>query len=149
LGGATGAIAGLATVTPAAGSVMPLEAMLLACITTCVCYFFVSHKNKFGIDDSLDAFGVHGIAGILGPIGCGVFASWGYNSLLHAGSASAQAGSAQFLAQIKAVGAVALWSAAITAILVLALEKTVGFRVKKEDEEQGLDLTVHGERAYN
>jgi ammonium transporter, Amt family len=149
LGGATGAIAGLATVTPAAGSVMPLEAMLLAALTTSVCYFFVSHKNKFGIDDSLDAFGVHGIAGILGPIGCGIFASWGYNSLFHSGVESAAPGVTQFLVQLKAVGVVGLYSAIVTGVLVIALEKTVGFRVRKEDEEQGLDLSVHGERAYN
>lgn len=149
LGGATGAIAGLASVTPAAGSVMPLEAMLLAALTTCVCYLFVSHKSKIGIDDSLDAFGVHGIAGILGPLGCGVFASWGYNSLFHSGASGAQNGMAQFLAQIKAVAAVGIWSATVTAFLVLAIDKTLGFRVAKEEEEQGLDLSIHGERAYN
>ena len=149
LGAATGAIAGLATVTPAAGSVMPVEAMLLAALTTVVCYFFVSHKSRLNVDDSLDAFGVHGIAGILGPIGCGLFASYGYNSIFHHQSMSALNGTSQLLLQIKAVAVVAVYSAVVTAILVLALRKFTGFRVSREQEEQGLDLSLHGERAYN
>ena len=149
LGAATGAIVGLATVTPAAGSVMPLEAMLLAGVTTTVCYLFVSHKNRLGVDDSLDAFVVHGLAGIFGSIGCGVFASYGYNSLFHHNSPLSLGGVAQFFLQVKAVAIVGLYSAGMTAILVLALQKALGFRVSAEKEEQGLDLSLHGERAYN
>lgn len=149
LGAATGAIVGLATITPAAGSVMPLEGMALAVATTMVCYFFVSHKHRLGVDDSLDAFGVHGLAGMLGPIGCGVFASYGYNSLLHHNPGFTLNGTAQFFIQVKAVAYVGVYSAVMTAILVLLLQKTVGFRVSREKEEQGLDLSLHGERAYN
>ncbi len=149
LGAATGAIVGLATVTPAAGSVMPLESMILAVATTIACYFFVSHKHRMGIDDSLDAFGVHGLAGILGPIGCGVFASYGYNSLFHHNPGYALGGVGQFILQLKAVALVGLYSAVVTAALVFALQGTLGFRVRREEEEQGLDLSLHGERAYN
>ncbi len=149
LGAATGAIAGLATVTPAAGSVMPVEAMLLAALTTVVCYFFVSHKSRFNVDDSLDAFGVHGIAGIFGPIGCGLFASYGYNSIFHHNSLFPVNGASQLFLQIKAVVLVGAYSAVVTAILVLVLRKLTGFRVSREQEEQGLDLSLHGERAYN
>ena len=149
LGAATGAIAGLATVTPAAGSVMPGEAMLLAGLVTAVCYAFVSQKNRLKVDDSLDAFGVHGIAGILGPVGCGLFASVGYNSLFHRNGPAAVGGVAQFFLQIKTVLLVGLYSAAVTAILVLVLQKFGGFRVTREQEEMGLDLSLHGESAYN
>ena len=149
LGAATGAIVGLATVTPAAGSVMPVESMILAGVTTAACYLFVSHKNRLGVDDSLDAFGVHGIAGIFGSIGCGVFASYGYSSLFHHNAGSAIGGTSQFLLQVKAVAIVGLYSAFVTAALVVLLEKTLGFRVSPEKEEQGLDLSLHGERAYN
>jgi Amt family ammonium transporter len=149
LGGATGAIAGLAAVTPAAGSVMPFPAMALAGTTAAVCYFFVAKKNSFGYDDALDAFGVHGIAGIVGPLGIGVAASVGANSLLFSGKEGALSGAGQFLAQAKGLLAVGGYSLVVTGILVLAIEKTMGFRVGKEIEEQGLDLSLHGEKAYN
>lgn len=149
LGAATGAIAGLATVTPAAGSTSPFEAIVLASISTLVCYFFVSHKGLLGYDDSLDAFGVHGISGIVGPIGCGVFASVGYNSLFHSGLPTSISGMSQLGVQLKSVGIVALYSAILTSILVLVWKKFLGFRVNLEDEDAGLDLTLHGERAYN
>jgi len=149
LGAATGAVAGLATVTPAAGSTLPMEAVLLASISTGVCYFFVSNKSRFGYDDSLDAFGVHGISGIVGPIGCGVFSSVGYNSLFHSGYANGAAGMTQLLIQIKSVGIVGVYSLACSALMVLLLHKSLGFRVTHEEEDAGLDLTLHGEKAYN
>lgn len=149
LGAATGAIAGLASVTPAAGSVMPLPAMALAAITTSICYWFVSWKGRLGYDDSLDAFGVHGMAGIIGPIGCGVFASYGFNSLLYSNPAIPRGGMDQFLVQVKSVGLVGGYSLAVTAVLVILIERTMGFRVRAEEEEQGLDMALHGEKAYN
>jgi len=149
LGGATGAIAGLAAVTPAAGSVLPFAAMALAAVTAAVCYVFVSKKSKLGYDDSLDAFGVHGIAGIVGPLAVGVLASQGANSLLFGGTQGALPGLAQFAAQAKALGLVGGYSLAVTSALVILIQKTMGFRVAKDMEEQGLDLSVHGEQAYN
>lgn len=149
LGGATGAIAGLAAVTPAAGSVLPFPAMALAATTSVICYFFVAKKSSFGYDDALDAFGVHGIAGIVGPLGIGIVASVGVNSLLFQGNEGARDGVAQFLAQLKGLAAVGGYSLVVTGILVLLIEKTIGFRVPKDVEEQGLDLSLHGERAYN
>lgn len=149
LGAATGAIAGLASITPAAGSVMPGSAMVLAAITSTVCYVFVANKNRLGYDDSLDAFGVHGIAGILGPLGCGVFASYGYSSLLFSGANAPRGGMEQFLVQVKALGICGGYTLVATAALVLLVEKTMGFRVKAEEEELGLDMALHGEKAYN
>ena len=149
LGGATGAIAGLAAVTPAAGSTLPFPAMGLAAVTSCVCYLFVARKHRMGYDDALDAFGVHGIAGIVGPLACGIIASEGFNSLLFHDPAIARSGASQLLIQIKALGAVGGYSLVMTVALVLLVEKAMGFRVSKDIEEQGLDLSLHGEKAYN
>jgi ammonium transporter, Amt family len=149
LGGATGAIAGLAAVTPAAGSILPFPAMALAAVTAAVCYLFVAKKTSLGYDDSLDAFGVHGIAGIVGPLAIGVLASQGVNSLLFHETEGALGGAQQLLAQAKGLAAVGGYSLAVTAILVILIEKTWGFRVGKDVEEQGLDLSLHGEKAYN
>lgn len=149
LGGATGAIAGLAAVTPAAGSTLPFPAILLAAITAGICYLFVARKHKMGYDDALDAFGVHGIAGIVGPLGCGIFASQGFNSLLFQDASISRSGGEQFWVQIKALGMVGGYSLVVTGALVYLLQKTTGFRVGKDTEEQGLDLSIHGERAYN
>jgi ammonium transporter, Amt family len=149
LGGATGAIAGLAAVTPAAGSAMPFSCMILAAVTSGICYIFVSRKFRMGYDDALDAFGVHGIAGIIGPLGCGIFASQGFNSLLFHDALGVRSGGDQFLVQVKALAIVGGYSLIVTGALVLLLEKTLGFRVNKDVEEQGLDLSLHGEKAYN
>jgi Amt family ammonium transporter len=149
LGGATGAIAGLAAVTPAAGSILPFPAMALAAVTAAVCYLFVAKKLSLGYDDSLDAFGVHGIAGIVGPLAIGVLASQGVNSLLFHETEGALGGAQQLLAQAKGLAAVGGYSLVVTAILVILIEKTWGFRVGKDEEEQGLDLSLHGEKAYN
>ncbi len=149
LGGATGAIAGLAAVTPAAGSALPFACMGLAALTAGTCYVFVAKKLAMGYDDALDAFGVHGIAGILGPLACGVIASQGFNSLLFHSSAITRSGMDQMLVQVKAVGIVGMYSLIMTGILVILIEKTMGFRVTKDVEEQGLDLSLHGEKAYN
>jgi Amt family ammonium transporter len=149
LGGATGAIAGLAAVTPAAGSVLPFAGMALAAATAAVCYMFVAKKSKLGYDDALDAFGVHGIAGIVGPLAVGILASQGANSLFFGGTRGALPGLAQFAAQAKGLAAVGGYSLAVTGILVVVIEKTLGFRVAKDVEEQGLDLALHGEQAYN
>ncbi len=150
LGAASGIVAGLVAITPAAGSVQPGSALILGTLTGCACYAFVALKNKFGYDDSLDAFGVHGIGGTIGAIGCGLFASVGYNSLLFPNAApEAVSGFKQFLIQLQSVGATAAYSAVVTFIIVFALQKTVGFRAKEDDEVQGLDITQHGESAYN
>jgi Amt family ammonium transporter len=149
LGGATGAIAGLAAVTPAAGSMTPFPAMALAGTTAAICYFFVAKKHSFGYDDALDAFGVHGIAGIIGPLGIGVAASVGANSLLFSGNAGVLDGMGQFLAQVRGLATIGGYSLVVTGLLVMAIEKTLGFRVAKDIEEQGLDLALHGEKAYN
>lgn len=149
LGAATGAIAGLATVTPAAGTLLPVPAMILAAITSTICYGFVANKGRLGYDDSLDAFGVHGIAGIIGPLGCGIFASYGVSSLLFETVGAPRSGVEQFLVQVKSIAIVGGYTLVVTAALVFLVEKTMGFRIRAEEEEQGLDMALHGEKAYN
>ena len=149
LGGATGAIAGLASVTPAAGSTMPFSCMALAAVTSGVCYLFVTKKPSMGYDDSLDAFGVHGIAGIIGPLACGIIASQGFNSILFNNPSIAKSGGSQLLVQIKALAIVGGYSLVVTGALVFLIQKTLGFRVSKDVEDVGLDLSLHGEQAYN
>ncbi|TFH64159.1 MAG: ammonium transporter, partial [Gemmatimonadales bacterium] len=149
LGAASGAVAGLATVTPAAGSVLPMQAMMLAAISSSVCYFFVMKKHAFGYDDSLDAFGIHGVSGIIGPLGVGIFASQGANSLLFSNLPAARDGLAQFLVQGKAILICGTYSFVITLALVFLIDRLMGFRLSPEDEEEGLDFSVHGEKAYN
>ncbi len=141
---AANGIAGLAFL-----NTLPFPAMGLAAVTSCVCYLFVARKHDMGYDDALDAFGVHGIAGIIGPLACGLIASEGFNSILFHNPDVARGGMSQLLVQIKALGAVGGYSLVMTAALVLLVEKAMGFRVTRDVEEQGLDLSLHGEKAYN
>ncbi len=149
LGAASGLVGGLVAITPAAGTLEPLWAMVLGAISSAVCYYFVTLKHKLGYDDSLDVFGIHGVGGVIGALGCGVFASYGVNSLLFTGNPEAMPGWSQFIVQLESVAWTAGYSAIMTGILVFGIQKTIGFRVLPEDEELGLDLTIHGEKAYN
>ncbi|MFC1585143.1 ammonium transporter [Fibrobacterota bacterium] len=150
LGAASGIVAGLVAITPAAGSVRPGSALILGSVTAVLCYIFVAAKTRFGYDDSLDAFGIHGIGGTAGALGCGIFASVGYNSILFSNAApEAVSGLVQFWVQVKGIIATAGYSALVTLIIVFVLEKTIGFRISEEDEIEGLDITLHGENAYN
>ncbi|MGB3314604.1 MAG: ammonium transporter [Albidovulum sp.] len=146
LGAASGLVAGLVAVTPAAGSVGPVGAIALGAIASGICYFFVAVvKNKMGYDDSLDVFGIHGIGGIVGAIGTGIFTAPGLGGM--GGEDYVMA--AQTWIQIKAVVITILWCGIVSAVLYFIVDKTVGLRVEAEDERQGLDLTAHGESAYH
>ena len=148
LGTATGAVAGLATITPAAGFVAPLPAMIIGILAGIVCYFFVAVvKNKFGYDDSLDVFGVHGVGGALGTLAVGLFAS----KLVNPGGANGlfYGNPHQFLVQVMGVVAVTLFSGVVTFILYKVVDALVGLRVMESDEITGLDLSQHRESAYN
>ena len=146
LGAASGMVAGLVAVTPAAGSVGPVGAIVLGAIASLVCYFFVTTvKNSFGYDDSLDVFGVHGIGGIIGAIGTGIFTA----PALGGTGGDDFSIAAQVIVQAKAVGVTLLWSGIASFVLYKIVDVIVGLRVDPETEMQGLDLTSHGEPAYN
>jgi Amt family ammonium transporter len=146
LGAASGMVAGLVAVTPAAGFVGPVGAIVLGLIASVFCYFFVQVvKEKFGYDDSLDVFGVHGIGGIVGAIGTGFFAS---ASLGGAGYAEGVTMGAQVFVQIKAVVVTIVWCGVASFVLYKIVDMIVGLRVAPETEREGLDLAEHGERAY-
>jgi ammonium transporter, Amt family len=147
LGAASGVIAGLVAVTPAAGAVGPIGAIFLGAFASAFCYFAVSVvKNKFGYDDTADVFGVHGVGGIVGAIGTGIFAS---ASLGGAGYADGMTMGAQVWVQIKSVIVTILWCGIGSAILYKIVDLIVGLRVPAEAEREGLDLASHGEAAYH
>ena len=146
VGWATGAIAGLATITPAAGFVSPGAAILFGIAAAVVCYGAIQLvKQKLHIDDSLDVFAVHGVGGIIGSIMLGVFLS---SDLGGTGYAEGMTMGSQLFAQIVAVGAVALFSAVVSAILALMVSVVIPMRVSADEEREGLDITSHGERAW-
>jgi Amt family ammonium transporter len=156
LGGATGAVAGLVAITPASGFGAPVTSILLGAIAAAVCFFFVSRvKNRLGYDDSLDVFGVHCVGGIVGAIGTGIVADpalggqgWlDYTVLPAVPGAYDMAG--QVVTQVKAVGVTLLWSGLVSAILFILIDRTIGLRPSSDAEREGLDITSHGERAYN
>jgi Amt family ammonium transporter len=143
----TGAIAGLATVTPASGFVSPASALAIGAVASIVCFLSVSIvKPYLGYDDSLDAFGVHGVGGIIGTLMAGLFASklvnpGGADGLLHGNPKL-------FLIQLVAVGAVALYTLVVTFVLYKLVDIVIGVRVSTKEEVMGLDLTQHREGAY-
>ena len=147
LGAASGIVAGLVAVTPAAGLIGPVGAIVLGIIASAICYFFVTVvKNKLGYDDSLDVFGVHGIGGIVGAVGTGVFTS---ASLGGIGYADGVTMADQVWTQILAVLVSIAWSGIGSLILYKIVDLIVGLRVSKESETEGLDLSSHGEAAYH
>jgi Amt family ammonium transporter len=148
LGGITGSVAGLVIVTPAAGFIEPINALWMGLIGGAVCYFAVSViKAKLGYDDSLDAFGVHGIGGMTGALLTGVFASVavnpdGTNGLLHHNGS-------QLINQIIAVLVTMSYSSIGTFVLLKIVDATIGLRITRDEELEGLDLTQHREVGYN
>ncbi|MCJ9674791.1 ammonium transporter, partial [Neorhizobium sp. SHOUNA12B] len=156
LGAASGAVAGLVAVTPAAGFAGPMGSIVLGLIVSPVCYFFVDVvKNKFNYDDSLDVFGVHCVGGILGAIGTGILVNpalggAGIVDYSTADFAASYSGTAtQVWAQFKGVLTTLLWSGIGSAILYKVVDLIVGLRVTVEAEREGLDLATHGEAAYH
>lgn len=147
LGVITGAVAGLVAITPASGFVNPVGAMWIGLGVSILCYIAVAIlKVKFGYDDSLDAFGVHGVGGIWGALATGLWATKSVNS---AGADGLFYGNpAQFLVQIKAVLVTGVYSFVVTFILLKLVDIIVGLRASEQDERIGLDLTQHREAAY-
>ena len=146
VGFATGAIAGLATVTPAAGFISPGAAILFGAAAALVCYGAIQLvKNRWQIDDSLDVFAVHGVGGMLGSLMLGLFLS---PALGGSGYAEGMAMGSMLGAQAVAVVVVAAWSALATAAVALAVSKLLPMRVSVDDERQGLDIASHSERGW-
>lgn len=146
LGAASGMVAGLVAITPACGTVGPIGGIALGAIAAAVCYFFVTVvKNRFKYDDSLDVFGVHGVGGIIGAIGTGIFSAASLGGVKGDDYSIA----AQTWIQIEAVAITILWTGIGSYVLYKLVDKTLGLRVDADTERQGLDLTSHGEAAYH
>ena len=147
VGFATGAIAGLATITPAAGFVSPGAAILFGIGGALVCYWAITLvKNRLRIDDSLDVFAVHGVGGMLGTLLLGVFLSV---DLGGTGYPDGTGMLGAIGAQALGIGVVAIYSAIVTALVAVAVSLFLPMRVSEEEEVQGLDLTSHGERGWS
>ena len=156
LGAVTGAVAGLVAITPASGFAAPMTSILLGFAASGLCYVFVAYvKNKLGYDDTLDVFGVHGVGGIVGAIATGVVADpalggqgW-INYTVFPAIPGEYDMAGQVMTQVWAVGTTVLWTAVVSAILFYGLKFTTGLRPAEDAEREGLDITEHGERAYN
>jgi Amt family ammonium transporter len=151
LGAISGAVAGLVAITPASGFVGPINALWIGLIAGVGCFFMVVKvKNRFGYDDSLDAFGVHGVGGTIGAVLTGVFASSAVNPAFGVGKATGLI-DGNWLQVFHQMGGVAIaWaiSAVGTLAILFAVDKTMGLRVSEADEQTGLDLSQHGEEGY-
>ena len=146
VGFATGAIAGLATITPAAGFVSPGAAILFGAVAAVICYGAIQLvKQRLEIDDSLDVFAVHGVGGMTGTLLLAVFLSEGLGGT---GYAEGMTMGSQFVGQVVGVGAVLLWSAIGSVVIALMVSVLVPMRVSEDEEREGLDITSHGERAW-
>jgi Amt family ammonium transporter len=148
LGAASGMVAGLVAITPACGTTGPVGAIVLGFVAAVACFFFVTTvKHKLRYDDSLDVFGVHGVGGIIGAIGTGILAapSLGGTGFVAEGGTMG----AQLYAQILGVVITIIWSGVVALVALYIVKATTGLRVKEDEEREGLDLSSHGERAYN
>ena len=148
VGVATGAVAGLVAVTPAAGFVLPWAAIVIGFLAGVICYLAINLKYRFGYDDSLDVVGVHFVGGIIGAMATGFFAQAEFDFLDGSGGAIAGAWG-QVLDQAIGVGATIGFSLVVSLILLVVVDKTIGLRVTESDELTGLDLSQHSESAYS
>ena len=145
LGAASGAVAGLVAVTPAAGFVGPMGSIILGLLAGFVCLWGVNGlKRMLGADDAFDVFGVHGVGGILGAILTGVFAAPALGGTQGADFSIAH----QVVVQLKSVGLTVVWSAVVAFVAYKIADLVVGLRVPEEQEREGLDIAAHGESAY-
>ena len=156
LGAVTGAVAGLVAITPASGFAAPMTAIVLGLVVSPICYFFVSTvKNMFKYDDTLDVFGVHCVGGIVGALGTAIVADprlggqGFFDYTVMPAVVAPYDMAAQLITQVKAVSITLLWSGIGSAILFFVIDKTIGLRPAEDAEREGLDLSSHGERAYN
>ena len=149
LGMCSGAVAGLATITPASGFVTPTGAVVIGLVAGISTYLACAKlKGWFGYDDSLDTFGVHAVGGTLGTVMAGILATSEVNPNLDAPRIKALVGGGLWIEQLKAGGLILLLSVVVTVVLYFVIDKTIGCRVPEETEDQGLDLAEHGEEGY-
>ncbi|MBN2331655.1 MAG: ammonium transporter [Deltaproteobacteria bacterium] len=148
LGIVSGILAGLVVITPAAGVVKPAGAIALGAIASLVCYVGLLMKEKFGYDDSLDAFGIHGLAGIVGALALTFFIrqSWMAEAARSAGGSWTFG--QQLLVQFKAVAVTIIYTVVTSGIIVVLVDKTVGLRLTEKEEKSGMDYSLHGEHGY-
>jgi ammonium transporter, Amt family len=147
LGAASGCVAGLVAITPAAGFVGPVSAILIGLAAGCLCYFAIFLKHKLGYDDALDVVGVHGVGGTFGALATGLFASKAVNE---AGNNGLFFGNPALLGtQAIAVGVTLVYSFVVTLVILKVLDWTMGLRVETEEEMAGLDISQHSEVGYN
>src|SRR6185312_13875184 len=146
LGVASGLVAGLVGITPAAGFVSPMAAIAIGIAAGVVCYGGVMLKGRFGYDDALDAFGVHGIGGALGALLTGVFAAKAFNPA--GGDGLLRGGYALMATQTIGVAAAAAFAVVLSLGILWAIDKTIGLRVTPDEEREGLDTALHGEQGY-
>ncbi len=145
LGAASGALAGLVAITPGAGFVSPVSAIIMGGVAGVLCYLAVLAKSKLGYDDSLDVVGVHGVGGVWGALATGIFASSVVNP---AGNGLLNGNPHQLVVQAIGVGSTIAYSVVVTFILLKIIDVIIGLRVSSDDETQGLDLTQHSEVGY-
>jgi len=142
----TGGVAGLATITPAAGFVSPASACLIGVLAGAVCFYAVELKNRIGWDDALDVWGVHGVGGILGTLMLGILATTAFNP---AGTAGLVHGNTHFfLVQCAAILIASIWAFAFTLGMLWLVDRITPVRVSEETEQRGLDQDLGGETAY-
>lgn len=143
LGTASGLVAGLVAITPAAGFVTSMSSIVFGLVAGIVCYFAVQLKDRLGYDDSLDVVGIHGVGGIVGGILLGLLSSLDVNE------GGAEGGADLLLSQLIAMGSVIAFSAVMTFVIAKALDATIGLRVSEDEEFAGLDVSIHGEVVYS
>jgi len=149
LGFCSGAVAGLVAITPACGFVSPMGALIIGIMVSVICFFAIKIKNALKADDALDVFGVHGIGGMWGSLGTGLFAVGALNSAGHDGFFNG-GGFAALIPQFKDIGVTAGLSIVGTIVLAYVVKLICGgLRASDESEEMGLDLTDHGEQGYS
>ena len=147
IGAATGAIAGLAAITPASGFVGPMPAIIIGLGAGVFCYLAVALVKKITVDDSLDVWGVHGIGSTWGVLATGIFIGVGFLTFGELATEATSRGE-QIVFQLAGIGATAGWAFVTTAVILLGLKYTIGLRVTEDEEQVGLDISQHGEEAY-
>ena len=143
LGFVSGAVAGLVAITPAAGFVTPMASIVIGGIGGVLCYGIMLYRQSKGVDESLDAWAVHGMGGLWGALATGIFAAAAINGK----SGLLEGNVAQFISQVVGAGAAVIYAFVVTYILAVAIDKTMGLRVTEEEEYVGLDISQHGERC--
>jgi Amt family ammonium transporter len=143
LGFISGAVAGLVAITPAAGFVTPMAAIVIGAVAGVLCYGMLLLRQRKGVDESLDAWAVHGMGGLWGALATGIFAVAAINGK----SGLIEGNVSQFISQVVGAGAAVIYAFVVTYILALIIDKTIGLRVTEEEEYVGLDISQHGERC--